>query len=60
MDFVRWFALIKLFDLGINARLAAREASVSYPTALNIFDCMRFRYFMNLPRQIRSLKVKSI
>ncbi len=34
--------LIKLFDLGISARRAAKEVGVSYPTALHSFDIMRF------------------
>ena len=34
--------LIKLFDLGVSARRAAKEGDVSYPTALYSFDVMRF------------------
>ena len=42
IDHVKWLVLIKLFDLGISARQSAREASISYPTALHVFDCIRF------------------
>ena len=42
IDYSKWLILIKLFDLGISARRAAREVGVSYPTALNCFDTMRF------------------
>ena len=34
-------AMHKLFDLGTSARRAARKASVSYPTALDAFDCIK-------------------
>ena len=42
IDYSKWLVLIKLFDLGISARRAAREVDVSYPTALHSFDVMRF------------------
>mgnify|MGYP003753463643 FL=1 len=42
IDYSKWLVLIKLFDLGISARRAAREVNVSYPTALYSFDTMRF------------------
>ncbi len=42
IDYPKWLVLIKLFDLGISARRAAKEVGVSYPTALYSFDIMRF------------------
>jgi len=42
IDYSKWLVLIKLFDLGISARCAAKEGDVSYPTALYSFDVMRF------------------
>jgi len=42
IDYSKWLVLIKLFDLGISARRAAKEVEVSYPTALHSFDTMRF------------------
>ena len=42
VGFTKWLILIRLFDPGISARRAAREADVSYPTALNASDCIRF------------------
>ena len=42
IDYSKWLVLIKLFDLGISARRAAKEVDVSYPTALHSFDVMRF------------------
>ena len=56
IDFVKWLALIKLFDLGISARRAAREAGVSYPTALHAFDCMRYSILHELAKTDKILK----
>ena len=42
IDYSKWLAPIKLFDLGISARKAATESNVSYPTALHCFDAIRF------------------
>jgi len=33
ISYLKWLALIKLFDLGISTRKAATEADVSYPIA---------------------------
>jgi transposase len=56
IDFVRWFVLIKLFDLGISARLDARESDVSYPTALYAFDCIRYSILYELAKTDKILK----
>ena len=56
IDHVKWLALIKLFDLGISARMAARETSVSYPTALNAFDCIRYAILYRLAETDHQLK----
>jgi len=56
IDFTKWLVLIKLFDLGISARMAAREADVSYPTALNAFDCIRYAILYHLAETDKQLK----
>jgi len=56
IDHVKWLSLIKLFDLGISARMAARETSVSYPTALNAFDCIRYAILYHLAETDHQLK----
>jgi len=56
IDFVRWFVLIKLFDLGISARQSAREASISCPTALHVFDCIRYSILHRLADTDKQLK----
>jgi len=53
---VKWLSLIKLFDLGISARQAAREVSVSYPTALNVFDSIRYAMLYSLAKTDDVLK----
>ncbi len=50
--------LIKLFDLGTSARCAAREADVSYPTALNAFVCIRYSTLYHLAKSDDKLKGK--
>jgi len=47
--------LIKLFDLGICARRAA-VVDVSYPTALNAFDSVRYSILYNLAKTDNILK----
>jgi len=56
IDHVKWLSLIKLFDLGISARQAAREVSVSYPTALNVFDSIRYAILYSLAKTDDILK----
>jgi len=56
IDFVKWLALIKLFDLGISARRAAVESNVSYPTALNAFDCIRYAILYRLAETDHQIK----
>ena len=56
IDYSKWLVLIKLFDLGISARLATTEADVSYPTALNAFDCIRYSILYHLARTNKKLK----
>lgn len=56
IDHVKWLSLIKLFDLGISARQAAREVSVSYPTALNAFDSIRYAILYSLAKTDDILK----
>lgn len=56
IDFVKWLALIKLFDLGISARRAAVKSNVSYPTALNAFDCIRYAILYHLAEADHQLK----
>ena len=56
IDYSKWLALIKLFDLGISARRAASEAGVSYPTALNCFDIIRFAILAELAKTDSVLK----
>lgn len=56
IDYTKWFVLIKLFDLGISARRAAVESDVSYPTALNAFDCIRCAILHNLAKTDDILK----
>lgn len=46
----------QLFDLGISARMAAREADVSYPAALNAFDCIRYAILYHLAEADKQLK----
>ena len=58
INFTKWLALVKLFDLGISARRAAREADVSYPTALNAFDCIRYAILYHLAESDKKLKGK--
>jgi len=53
---VKWLSLIKLFDLGISVRQAAREVSVSYPTALNAFDSIRYSILYSLAKTDDILK----
>jgi transposase len=56
IDHVKWLVLIKLFDLGISARQSAREASISYPTALHVFDCIRYSILHRLADTDKQLK----
>jgi len=56
IDHVKWLSLIKLFDFGISARQAAREVSVSYPTALNAFDSIRYAILYSLAKTDDILK----
>ncbi len=58
IDFTKWLALIKLPDLGISARRAAREADVSYPAAPNAFDCIRYSIPYHLAKSDRKPKGK--
>jgi len=58
IDFTKWLALVKLFDIGTSARRAAREADVSYPTALNAFDCIRYSILYHLAESDKKLKGK--
>ena len=58
INFMKWLVLIKLFDLGISARRAAREADVSYPTALNAFDSIRYSILYHLAKSDKKLKGK--
>ena len=58
IDFTKWLALVKLFDLGTSARRAAREADVSYPTALNAFDCIKYSILYHLAESDKKLKGK--
>ena len=57
IDFTKWLALVKLFDLGISARCAAK-VDVSYPTALNAFDCIRYAILYHLAESDKKLKGK--
>ena len=52
---VKWLSFLKLFDLGISARQAAREVSVN-PTALNAFDSIRYSILYSLALQEPSKK----
>ena len=56
IDYTKWLALIKLFDLGISARKAAPEADVSYLTALHAFDTIRYSILEELAKSDRVLK----
>jgi len=56
IDYAKWLVLIKLFDLGISARRAAIEVDVSYPTALNAFDSIRYAILYNLAKTDDILK----
>ncbi len=56
IDYSKWLVLIKLFDLGISARRASTEADVSYPTALNAFDCIRYSILYHLAGTDKKLK----
>ncbi len=56
IDYSKWLVLIKLFDLGISARRASTEADVSYPTALNAFDCIRYSILYHLAKTDKKLK----
>ncbi len=58
IDFTKRLVLIKLFDLGISARRAAKEADVRYPTALNAFDCIRYSILYHLAESDKKLKGK--
>ncbi|MEM3008132.1 MAG: hypothetical protein QXY15_08765 [Candidatus Nitrosotenuis sp.] len=48
ISYTKWLTIIKLFDLGISARRAAREAGLSYPTALKAFDTIRYSILHHL------------
>ncbi|MFN3654220.1 MAG: IS1595 family transposase [Candidatus Nitrosotenuis sp.] len=52
----KWLSLIKLFDLGISARRAAKEAGVSYPAALKAFDTIRYSILHQLARSDAALR----
>lgn len=50
MPYDKWLSLIKLFDLGISARRASKEAGVSYPVALKAFDTIRYSILHQLAK----------
>lgn len=52
----KWLSLIKLFDLGISARRAAKEAGTCYPTTLKAFDAIRYSIVHELARKDKILK----
>ena len=58
INFTKWLALVKLFDLGTSARHADREADVRYPTALHFFDCIRYSILYHLAESDKKLKGK--
>lgn len=56
IDFQKWLALIELFKLCISANEAAKEAEVSYPTALAAYDCMRMAIVKHMARTDSQLR----
>ena len=56
IDFTKWLALIKLFELGTSARRAGIETGTSYPTALLAFDCIRRSILYNLAKSDRKVR----
>lgn len=56
ISYVKWFTMIKLFDLGISAKRAAKETGLSYPTALKSFDIMRYSILCHLAKSDVVLK----
>ncbi|MEM3099692.1 MAG: hypothetical protein QXU32_13415 [Nitrososphaerales archaeon] len=46
ISYTKWFTIINLFDLGINARRAVREAGLRYPAA-KAFDAIRYSVLHN-------------
>jgi len=56
IDITKWRVLIKLFDLGISTRRAAGEDDISYPTALNAFDSIRYAILYRLADTDKKLK----
>ena len=42
IDPIKWFVLIKMFDLETSDQRVVIEANVSYPTGLYAFDSVRY------------------
>lgn len=55
IPYSKWVWLVKLFDLGISARRAARETSTSYPTSLKAFDTIRYSILYQLAKSDKVL-----
>lgn len=56
ISFQKWLVLIKLFKLCISANEAAKEAGVSYPTALAAYDCMRMAIVKHMAKSDSQLR----
>jgi hypothetical protein len=53
ISYTKRLTIIKLFDLGISARRAAKEAGLIYPTALKAFDTIRYFSLYQLAKSDR-------
>ncbi len=53
---IKWLVFIKLFDLGVSTRRAAKESGTSYPTALKVFDTIRYSILYNLSSTDKKLR----
>lgn len=42
ISYLKWLALIKLFELSVSAKVASEQTQTSYKTALKAFDAMWF------------------
>jgi hypothetical protein len=55
ISYTKWLTIIKLFDLRISARRAAKEAGLSYPTAMKVFDTIRHSSLYQLAKSDKVL-----
>ncbi len=58
ISYSKWLVLVKLFELAVSARVAAKQARLSYNTTLKSFDIFRSVILMQLNDEYRTLKGK--